>query len=141
MKARSLEKFMHVSDAKVTDEDGVLSCSMMIKAKNIIMKERIWINRVISEIMFSALHPDSGTPSHDECVNAVRRNVICILNLNRDMSRTECGHPGNFLLTLLGVEWIHAWCQLCQCLLSVPFVFVSSWRTVHECVAQELLSH
>ena len=25
---------------KVTDEDGFLSCSMMIKAKNIIMKER-----------------------------------------------------------------------------------------------------
>ena len=46
MKARSPEKFMDVSDVKVTDEDGFLSCSMMIKAKNIIMKERIWINRV-----------------------------------------------------------------------------------------------
>ena len=40
---------MDVSDVKVTDEDGLLSRSMMIKAKNIIMKERIWINRVISE--------------------------------------------------------------------------------------------
>ena len=37
---------MDVSDVKVTVEDGFLSCSMMIKAKNIIMKERIWINRV-----------------------------------------------------------------------------------------------
>ena len=36
---------MDVSDVKVTVEDGFLSCSMMIKAKNI-MKERIWINRV-----------------------------------------------------------------------------------------------
>ena len=32
-----------VTDVKVTDEDGFLSCSMMIKAKNIVMKERIWI--------------------------------------------------------------------------------------------------
>ena len=31
---------------KVTDEDGFLSCSLMIKAKNITMKERTWINRV-----------------------------------------------------------------------------------------------
>ena len=45
MKARSPAKFMDVSYAKVTDEDGFLSCSMMINAKNIIMKERIWINR------------------------------------------------------------------------------------------------
>ena len=46
MKARSPEKFMDVSDVKVTDEDGFLSRSMMIKSKNTIMKERIWINRV-----------------------------------------------------------------------------------------------
>ena len=31
----------------------IFCSSMMIKAKNIIMKERTWINRVISEIMFS----------------------------------------------------------------------------------------
>ena len=42
MKARSPEKFVDVSDVKVLDEDGFLSCSMMIKAKNIIMKERIY---------------------------------------------------------------------------------------------------
>ena len=38
-------------DESVTDED-FLSCSMMIKAKNTITKERIWINRVASEIVF-----------------------------------------------------------------------------------------
>ena len=43
MKARSPEKFLDVCD--VTDEDGFLSDSMMIKAKNTLMKERIWINR------------------------------------------------------------------------------------------------
>ena len=40
------------NDVKVTDEDGFLSRSMMIKAKNTIMKERIWINRVASESVF-----------------------------------------------------------------------------------------
>ena len=37
-----------------TDEDGFLSCSMMIRAKNIIMKERIWINPVTSKFENSA---------------------------------------------------------------------------------------
>ena len=37
------EKSMNASDVKVTDEDGFLSRFMMIKSKNIIMKERIWI--------------------------------------------------------------------------------------------------
>ena len=30
---------------EVTDEDGFLSGSMIIKSKNSLMKERIWINR------------------------------------------------------------------------------------------------
>ena len=46
MRARSPDKFMDVSDVKVTDEDGFLSRSMMIKTKNIIITERIWINRI-----------------------------------------------------------------------------------------------
>ena len=46
MKAHQRSSRLHVSDVKVTDEDDFLSRSMMIKAKNIIMKERIWINRV-----------------------------------------------------------------------------------------------
>ena len=41
---------MDVCDVKVTDEDGFL-----VKAKNTIMKERIWINRVTSEIVFQPL--------------------------------------------------------------------------------------
>ena len=41
-----MERCHHGNDVKVTDEDGFLSRSMMIKAKNMIMKERIWINRV-----------------------------------------------------------------------------------------------
>ena len=41
---------MNVSDVKITDEEGFLSRRRMIKAKNIIMKERIWINAVTNEI-------------------------------------------------------------------------------------------
>ena len=39
-------------DVKVTDEDGFLSRSMMIKAKKTLMVERIWIMRVASETKF-----------------------------------------------------------------------------------------
>ena len=61
----------HGNDVKVTDEDGFLSCSMMIKAK-IIMMERIWINRVPQrDHVFQYLHQDS-VPLHDERIITVR---------------------------------------------------------------------
>ena len=44
---------MDVGDVKVTDEDGLLSCSMMIKTMNTIMKERFLTNRVADQL-FSA---------------------------------------------------------------------------------------
>ena len=46
------EKSMNVSDVKVPDEDDFLSHGMMIKAKNIIMKERLWINCVAQRRSF-----------------------------------------------------------------------------------------
>ena len=46
----------HGNDLKVTDEDDFPSCSMMIKAKNIIMKERMWNNRVDERII--AVHEE-----------------------------------------------------------------------------------
>ena len=53
MEARSPDKFMDVtSDVKMTDESDFLSHSMMIKAKNIIMKERIWIKRLAQRRSF-----------------------------------------------------------------------------------------
>ena len=61
MKAHS-EKSMNVSDVKETDEDGLLSRSMMIKANNTIMKERIWINSCGQQDCVSAWHPDNGAP-------------------------------------------------------------------------------
>ena len=46
MKTWSPDKFMDVTSVKVSDEDCFLSNSMMIKAKNTIMKECI-INRIV----------------------------------------------------------------------------------------------
>ena len=45
-----------------------MSNSMMIKGKNTIMKERIWINCVVSEIVFQLLHSDTDTPSYTRSV-------------------------------------------------------------------------
>ena len=75
MKARLPEKFMHVIDMKVTDQDDSLSRSMTCEATNTVMKERIPINRVASEIVFSAFHPDTGAPLHDESVVAIREET------------------------------------------------------------------
>ena len=46
IKAWSPDKFMDVTSVKVSDEDGFLSNSMMIKAKNTIVNERI-IDRIV----------------------------------------------------------------------------------------------
>ena len=63
---------MDVGDVKVTDENGVLSCRMMVKAMNT-MKERpiawpvicvsAFASRPASEIDFQPLHPDTGAQS------------------------------------------------------------------------------
>ena len=49
---------MDVSDVKVTDEDGFLSCSMMINAMNTSMKERLLTDRVAGQFVFQPLPLD-----------------------------------------------------------------------------------
>ena len=44
----------------------------MTKAKSTLVKERLWTNRVASEIVFLFLHLDTGAPLHEERVTAVR---------------------------------------------------------------------
>ena len=75
----SPEKFVNVNLVEVSDDDGPLSRSVTEKENNANMKERIWINRVASEIVFQPCHPDTGTSLHDEHVIAVVRSPICIL--------------------------------------------------------------
>ena len=60
---------MDVSDVKVTDEDCFLSRSMMIKAKNTIMKERTWINRV-------AQRDVTNVKRSGEWLNMESRNLV-----------------------------------------------------------------
>jgi len=67
MKARSPAKFMDVSYVKLTDEDGFLSRSMMINAKNIIMKERIWIHRGTAARCHNGIEVESRG-AQPECV-------------------------------------------------------------------------
>ena len=58
----------------------------MIKAKNTLMKERIWINRVASGFVFQSLHPDTDAPLHDECVIAVREELNLHLSFQLDVT-------------------------------------------------------
>ena len=67
------DKFMDVSDEEVSNEKDCLSRSMTIKAINTIMKERIWINRAASEIVFRPMLSDTGAPLHEERVITVRK--------------------------------------------------------------------
>ena len=55
------------------------------------MKERIWINRVASDIVFQLLHPDTGALLHDGRVIA-SNSTSEILLVERD-------HPGNVLFS------------------------------------------
>ena len=50
---------MDVSDMQVSDDDGCSTRSNTIKGNNKIVKERIWINPVISEITFQPLYSDT----------------------------------------------------------------------------------
>ena len=62
------EKSINVGDMKVTDENDSLSNSMMIKAKKILVEDRIGINCAVSEIVFQPLHSDTDTPSYTRSV-------------------------------------------------------------------------
>ena len=84
------EKSMNVNDVRVSDEDGFLFCSMMIKAKNNIKKERIWTNRVINETMFETHCEATGhfLPVHqcrnvDDCrVHTCGPHGTCVDGVN-----------------------------------------------------------
>ena len=55
VKARSPDKFMNVSDVKVSDEDGYMTLIYTIKANNQNVNVRIWINPVFSKIVSHSL--------------------------------------------------------------------------------------
>ena len=52
-----------------------VSRSITIRGQKAIMKERIWFDRVASEIVFQPLHPGTGASLHSERVIAVREEA------------------------------------------------------------------
>ena len=66
----------HENDLKVTDENDFPSRSMMIKAKNIIVKERIWTGSVTSKIETQPLDTNTDAQLHDERIIAVREEPL-----------------------------------------------------------------
>ena len=71
---------MDVFDVRMTDEDGFLSRSTMIKAKNTIMKERILINRVASEIVFQPL---IQTPAYSQAFSKLQKTSASCIDWKR----------------------------------------------------------
>ena len=57
----------------MSDEDGCQSRSMTIKAHRRIMRERIVISRVASEVSFQPLYSDTGAPLREERVITMRK--------------------------------------------------------------------
>ena len=51
---------------------ALLLFMMSLTFHDTLMQERIWINRVESEIVFQPLHPDITAPLHEERVTAMR---------------------------------------------------------------------
>ena len=98
------ERAGNVGDVKVTDEDGFLLCSMMIKAMNTIMKEEFLTNRVAGQLFFSrASRPASESripPAYCHCWNAVTLPFLLMwLQLRRKL-KTRC----SLLLGLVSIQ-------------------------------------
>ena len=89
MKAQSPEKLTNVSDMQVLDEEGFLSRSRMIKAKNIIMTERIWINAVPSEITLQPLDPDTDAQLHKRVITVREEPNLHVESHQRDVTNVQ----------------------------------------------------
>ena len=62
----------HGNDMKVTEKNDFLSRSIMIKARNIIVKERIWTGSVTSKIETQLWDSNTDAQLHDERSSTVR---------------------------------------------------------------------
>ena len=71
-----------------TDEYGFLSNSMMINATYTVVQDRIWINRVASDLCFS-LYP------HWPARSSFSLYIQTLTSSTSKMTLMECGPPGN----------------------------------------------
>ena len=74
-----------------TDGNGFLSNSTMINATYTVVLDRIWINRVASDLCFS-LHP------HWPARSGFSLYIQTLVNSTSKMTLMECGHTGIFVL-------------------------------------------
>ena len=72
VKARSPDKFMNVSDVKVSDQDGYMTRNLTISTNCKIVNVRIRINSFISKIVFQPLHSDTDARLHKERIIPVQ---------------------------------------------------------------------
>ena len=89
------------SNVKVLDEDAYLSRNMTIEANNKCLKELIWINSVICEIVFQPLHPDTWHPLHESVDCSARGSEFAPRVLPARY------HPWNAVT----LGFLFSWCQ------------------------------
>ena len=88
VKARSPDKFMNVSDMEISDEDGYMTRNLTTTANSKIVNVGIWINPVISEIVFQPLHTDTDMSKNS--INGVETTVRDDRGFNMTLDAHSC---------------------------------------------------
>merc|ERR1712137_25917 len=87
VQARQPEKFMEVTDVKVSDEEGFLLRTMTISANKTTVQEHVMINREANEIVYQPIDLETGVPQIEERVIAIKNDPHLHLEYyQRDLS-------------------------------------------------------
>merc|ERR1712157_176854 len=101
VQAREPEKFMEVTDVKVSDEEGFLLRTMTISANKTTLQEHVTINREANEIVYQPIDLETGLPQIEERVIAIKNDPHLHLEYyQRDLSdgmRSPWAVPVNVL--------------------------------------------
>merc|ERR1712176_1748409 len=101
VQAREPEKFMEVTDVKVSDEEGFLLRTMTISANKTKVQENVMINREANEIVYQPIDLETGLPQIKERVIAIKNDPHLHLEYyQRDLSdgmRSPWAVPVNVL--------------------------------------------
>merc|ERR1712174_84675 len=101
VQAREPEKFMEVTDVKVSDEEGFLLRTMTISANKTTLQEHVTINREANEIVYQPIDLETGLPQIEERVIAIKNDPHLHLEYyRRDLSdgmRSPWAVPVNVL--------------------------------------------
>lgn len=87
VQAREPEKFMEVTDVKISDEKGFLLRTMTISANKTTVQEHVMINREANEIVYQPIDLETGVPHIEERVIAIKNDPHLHLEYyQRDLS-------------------------------------------------------